>query len=29
MSLLGIESPGYLVSRVVDRRDLDDALRPL
>jgi len=28
-SLLGMDSPGYLVSPVVDRRDLDDALRPL
>ena len=28
-SLLRVESPGYLVERVIDRRDLDDALRPL
>ena len=27
--LLGLKSPGYLVERIVDRRDLDDALRPL
>jgi len=26
---LGVEPPGYLVERVIDRRDLDDALRPL
>ncbi len=28
-SLLGVDYPGYLVGRVVDRRDLDDAVRPL
>ena len=28
-SRLGVEPPGYLVERVIDRRDLDDALRPL
>jgi mRNA-degrading endonuclease RelE of RelBE toxin-antitoxin system len=28
-NLLGVEPPGYLVGRVVDRRDLDDAVRPL
>ena len=27
--LLRVESPGYLVERVIDRRDVDDALRPL
>jgi len=28
-SLLGVKHPSYLVERVIDRRDLDDALRPL
>ena len=29
IKLHGIDSPGYLVERVVNRRDLEEAIRPL
>jgi hypothetical protein len=29
IKVLGIDPPGYLVERVVNRRDLEEAIRPL